>query len=147
MVRLFAASIWAPGAIPADEHKYRNLKRAWLPAYDLLAVVAGIVAVGQGSTFLNRLFTGVGVDVFGVALAVLAAGCLVGVAFPRLWRVEIVATVLLVGMITAYATAIAIYPNSPQPNTFSVLALAFSLPLPLFRLHLLGEEIKERRHA
>ena len=84
---------------------------------------------------------------FGVTLAVLAAGCLIGVAFPRLWHVEIVATALLVGMVAAYATVIAVYPHSPQPNTFSVLALAFSLPLPMFRLNLLGEEIKERRVA
>lgn len=27
--RLWRASIWAPDAIPADEWKYRNLKRAF----------------------------------------------------------------------------------------------------------------------
>lgn len=55
LARVFAASIWAPGAIPADEWKFRNL------------------------------------------------------------------------------------------NDFIVLMLAFSLPFPLSRLNLLGEEIKERR--
>lgn len=144
---LRAASIWHPDAINPDEWKYRNLKRVWLPTYDLLAVLAGIVAALQGSPLLNRLFSAALVDTFGVALAVVAAVCLAGVAFPRLWVVEIVGKVILVGLVAAYAATILIFPTSPTPNHFVVLILAFSLPLPLFRLNLLGEEHKERRAA
>lgn len=147
LARIGAASIWHPDSINPEEWKYRNLKRVWLPTYDLIAVLAGIVAAAQGSPLLNRLFSATLVDTFGVTLTVVAGVCLAGVAFPRLWAVEIVGKIILVGLVAAYATTILIFPITPQPNHFVVLMLAFSLPLPLFRLNLLGEEHKERRAA
>ena len=145
MRRLFAASIWAPGAIPADEWKYRNLKRVWLPTYDVVAILAGVVATVQGSPLLNRLFSELLVNMFGTGMAVIAMICLLGVIFPALWAVELVGKAILVGIVSAYATTILLFASNPQPNDFIVLMLAFSLPLPLFRISLLGEEIKERR--
>lgn len=44
LCRLWRASIWAPGAIPPEEWKYRNLKRVALPVYDAIAVLAGVHA-------------------------------------------------------------------------------------------------------
>lgn len=143
--RIAAASIWHPDAIAPDEWKYRNLKRVWLPAYDVIAILAGIIAILQGSPLLNRLFTPLLVDAFGGCLAVVAAVCLAGVAFPRLWVVELVGKIILVALVAAYAATILIFPSTPLPNHFVVLMLAFSVPLPLFRLNLLGEEHKERR--
>ena len=145
LARVFAASIWHPDAIPSDEWKYRNLKRVWLPVYDLIAILAGITAAVQGSPLLNSLFTEQLVGSLGVAFAVIAGVCLAGVAFPRLWAAEIVGRVILVGFVAAYATMVLIFPATLTPNHFLVLILAFSLPLPLFHLSLLGEERKERR--
>lgn len=145
LARVFAASIWAPGAIPADEWKFRNLKRVWLPAYDVVAILAGVVATVQGSPLLNRLFTEPVVNCLGAGMSLVALVCLIGVAFPRLWVVEFVGKVLLVGIIAAYAATIFLFASNPNPNDFIVLMLAFSLPFPLSRLNLLGEEIKERR--
>lgn len=142
---LYRASIWSPDAIPPGEWKYRNLKRIWLPTYDVIAVIAGVVAALQGSPLLNRLFPDILVDGLGYGLAIIATVCLAGVAFPRLWAVEIVGKIILVALVAAYATMILLFPSTPQPNHFVVLMLAFSLPLPLFRLNLLGEEVKERR--
>lgn len=78
-------------------------------------------------------------------MSLVALVCLIGVAFPRLWVVEFVGKVLLVGIIAAYAATIFLFASNPNPNDFIVLMLAFSLPFPLSRLNLLGEEIKERR--
>jgi len=147
LARVFAASIWHPDAIPSDEWKYRNLKRVWLPVYDLIAILAGITAAVQGSPILNRLFNEQLVGSLGVALAVVATVCLAGVAFPRLWAGEIIGKTLLVGLVAAYATTILVFPATLTPNHLVVLMLAVSLPLPLFRLGLLGEEHKERRAA
>jgi len=142
---LAALSIWHPESIPPEEFKYRNLKRIWLPVYDFLAIWAGVEAALVGSPLLNRIFPGDFVDGAGATFTVVASLCLVSVAFPRLWRLELVGKVVLVGMIAAYAACILLYSPNPDPNHFVVLVLAFSLPLPLFRLNLLGEEIKERR--
>ena len=138
-------TIWSPGAIPTDEWKYRNLKRVWLPTYDVVAILAGVVATVQGSPLLNRLFSELLVNMFGTGMAVIAMVCLLGVIFPALWAVELVGKAVLVGMVSAYAATILLFASNPQPNDFIVLMLAFSLPLPLFRISLLGEEIKERR--
>lgn len=145
--RLLRATIWHPSAIPPDEWKFRNLKRVWLPLYDVIAIFAGVQAVLFGSDLLNRIFAPVLVDVLGGVFIVVACVCLLGVSFPRLWRVEIVGKVILVGMIAGYITAILSFSRPPGPSLFVVGMLAFGLPLAMFRLNLLGEELKERRSA
>lgn len=145
MRRLWRASIWHPDAIDPDEHKYRNLKRVWLPLYDMIAIFAGVQAVIHGSTILNRLFAPALVDVLGIVLTVVATVCLAGVAFPSLWVVEIIGKVMLVGLVAGYVTTILMFSENPGPNLFVVGMLTFGLPLAFFRLNLLGEELKERR--
>ena len=140
---LWRRSIWHPNAIPPDEWKFRNLKRVWLPVYDLIAMWAGMQAVTFGSSILNRLFTPTLVDILGGALVAVAGVCLAGVIFPRLWLVEIVGKLLLVGLIAGYITVILLF--SENPNLFVVGMLSFGLPLAFFRLSLLGEEWKERQ--
>ena len=142
---LYRQSIWHPDAIPPDEWKFRSLKRVWLPLYDLIAVWAGFSAVMFGSTILNRLFPPHMVDLLGVAFTTTAVVCLAGVAFPRLWAVEIAGKAILVSMVAGYVTAILFFSQTPEPNLFVVGMLTWGLPLALFRLNLLGEEIKERR--
>jgi hypothetical protein len=143
--KVWRASIWHPDAIHPAEFKYRNLKRIWLPLYDLIAVWAGINAVLYGSTLLNRLFPDPWVDVLGGLFTVVAVICLIAVAFPCLWAVEIVGKVLLVSLIAGYIATIVFFSTAPQPQLFVVGVLAFGLPLALFRLNLLGEEVKQRR--
>ena len=145
--RLWRASIWHPEAIPPDEWKFRNLKRVWLPLYDLIAVFAGVQAVLFGSDLLNRIFDPVAVYLLGGVFITVSLTCLYGVSFPRAWAVEIVGKVILVGMIAGYITAILFFARPPGPSLFVVGMLAFGLPLAMFRLNLLGEELKERRRA
>ncbi|RLK47609.1 hypothetical protein [Microbacterium telephonicum] len=145
MRALWQASIWARGAISPDEWKYRNLKRVWLPIYDLIAIFCGVQAVSNGSPLLNVLFSASLVDALGTAMAVVATVCLLGVAFPALWRFEIAGKVVLVGLISAYVTTILLLSESAGSNLFVVGMLTFGLPLAFFRLNLLGEEVKERR--
>ena len=131
--------------IPPDEWKFRNLKRVWLPLYDLIAVFCGVQAFLFGSPLLNILFPADLIDVLGVMMAVAALVCLAGVAFPRLWLVEIVGRVILAGMISAYVATIMLLSQNAGSNLFVVGMLTFGLPLAFFRLNLLGEELKERR--
>lgn len=146
MIRaLFRASIWHPAAIPPGEHKYRNLKRVWLPLYDLIAVFCGVQAFLSGSPLLNILFPPNMIDVLGVMMAAVALVCLAGVAFPRLWLVEMIGKAILVGMICAYVATIMLLSPNAGSNLVVVGVLALGLPLAFFRLNLLGEELKERR--
>lgn len=140
---LWRASIWSKGAIAPSEWKYRNLKRVWLPLFDVIAVAAAYFAYTQGSRLLYRIFGPELVDAFAALYGVVAIVCLLGVAFPRLWAVEVAGKSVLVGMIVAYIGAILLYSETPPgepPSYFIVTMLAGLLPLPLFRLGLLGEE-------
>lgn len=144
--RIARASIWHPYAIPPEEWKFRSLKRVWLPLYDAVAFGAGLWAALFGSPILHRLFEEPVVDLMGSLLAVTAIICFLGVAFPRLWRWEIGGKVILVALLGAYASAVLLFRTSPDPGAaFVSFVILLSLPLPVFRLHLLGEEIKERR--
>lgn len=146
MRRLWRASIWHPDAMPPDEWKYRSLKRLWLPVYDLLAIGAGIWAALFGSPVLHELFDGPVIDAMGILLTAVATVCLLGVIFPPLWRWEICGKVLLVALLGAYAAAVVLFRTNPDPGSgFVAFVIVLSLPLPIFRLTLLGEEIKERR--
>lgn len=143
--RIWRSSIWHPSAIPAEEFKYRNLKRIWLPLYDLTAVAAGVGAILYGSNMPNRLFSTGWVDALGSVLTMVAILCLISISFPRLWALEIIGKTLLVGMIAGYITMILLFSHSPQPPLFIASVLASGLPLAMFRLNLLGEEVKQRR--
>ncbi len=143
---LFRASIWHPDAIPPDEWKFRNLKRVALPFYDLVAIGGGIWAACFGSPVLRALFEQHVIDAAGLALSVSAFVCLLGVIFPRLWRWEIAGKVALVALLAAYAAAVTFFRTNPDPSAgFAAFILVLALPLPIFRLSLLGEEIKDRR--
>lgn len=146
MRRLFGATIWHPDAIPPDEWKFRWLKRVLLPVYDLVAIGAGIWAALLGSPVLHALFDEPVIDVLGYMLTAVATVCLLGVVFPRLWRWEIAGKVMLVGLLLAYAGAVVLFRTNPDPSSgFVAFIIVLALPLPIFRLTLLGEEIKERR--
>lgn len=143
--RVWRASIWHPDAIPPDEWKYRNLKRVWLPAYDFVAIGAGVWAVLFGSPLLHSLFDKPVIDLMGLTLALVATVCLLGAAFPRLWRVQLGGKIVLLALLGLYAFIVAVFRTNPDPAAgFVVFVLVLALPLPAFGLELLGEEIKER---
>lgn len=150
MRALWQASIWHPEAIPLHERKYASLKRVWLPLYDLIAIWAGVNAVVFGSRLLDRLY-GPFTDVIGVFFSLVALVCLAGVAFPRLWVVELVGKFVLVGMIIAYIAAIVVSPSPEQllareaPSWFIVTMLALNLWLPFWRIENLTTEWADRR--
>jgi hypothetical protein len=142
--RMLRGTVWHPDAIPPDEWKYRTLLRLWLPAYDAMAIFAGIWAVSFGSPILNRLFDNATlVNALGTLLIAAAVACLCGVIFPVLYRLEVAAKIILTSMLAGYGAAILLM-TSP-PDWFPAYVILMTLPLPFYRLSLLGEEIKERR--
>ncbi len=139
-------TIWHPDAISPDEWKFRNLMRVALPVYDAIVVGAGVWAMLWGSPILHRLFPEQVIVILGALLAVAGIACGVGVVFPALWRLEVMSKVALVALLGTYAVVVLLFRSSPDPSSaFVVFILLLALPLPLFRLSLLGEDIKERR--
>ena len=147
---LWSQTIWAKGALDNEPKKYRSLKRVWLPLYDGIAIANGILALWFGSRLLDRIFGSL-TDVIGLFFSLVALVCLLGVAFPALWKIEVVGKVILIGMVLAYALCILIFPSPEQlsaqeaPNLFVAGMLIFGLPLALFRLDIITREEFERR--
>jgi hypothetical protein len=141
--RVFWASIWAPGSIPLLERKYAvPLKRFVLPAYDILLVIGGYVAIHNGIPALDRLLPhGVATGI-AITLMVTAIGALFGIAFPKLWRLETAAKVGIVGLLGLYF--VAIVSVGGDTRAFIAIIVLLTLPTPCARLWLLGIERRDR---
>jgi hypothetical protein len=141
---LLKYTVWHADVTDPEEWKYRTMRRIWLPIFDLMAIVASIWAILHGSPILNKLIQNdVAVNVLGGVMFITSLVCLVAVIMPALWKVEIVAKIVLMSLLAGYATAILLM-NQP-PDWFPVFIISMTLPLPFLRLSVLGEEIKERR--
>lgn len=147
--RLGAASVWAAGVVPTDD-PWRNAKRIWLPLFDVIMITSGINAIVFGSRLLDRLY-GDFTDIIGAAFILVAAACLIGVGWPRMWPVEIVGKILLVSMIVGYVAAIILSPSPEQlaakeaPSWFVASMLLGLTTFPLARLDRLLDEWVKRR--
>ena len=147
--RLGSASVWAAGVVPTDD-PWRNAKRIWLPLFDVIMITSGINAIVFGSLLLDRLY-GDFTDIIGAAFVLVAAACLIGVVWPRMWPVEVVGKILLVSMIVGYVAAIILSPSPEQlaakeaPNWFIASMLLALTTFPLARLDRLLDEWVKRR--
>jgi xanthine/uracil permease len=150
MKDLLAISVWGEGVLDDEPKKYRSLQKFWLPLYDGIAIAAGIFAWLFGSRLLDRIY-GDFTDAIGLAFALVAFVCFVGVSFPKLWRTEFAAKCILIGLIVAYVFCILLAPSPEQllakeaPNFFVACMLVFGLPLACFRMNMLAVEEFDRR--
>lgn len=143
-----STTVWHRSGIPTEDWEYRRLVRLWLPVYYAIAMYIGVVGMVFGSPLLNRLFTPFLTDLFTGAFTLVSAAALIGLAFPRLWKMEVVGTVLLAGLVAAYIATISVYGNKgPEdlPNLFVLGTLALGLPFAFFRLDLIGQSIAARK--
>lgn len=141
-------TVWHRKGVPPEDWKYRRLVRLWLPVYYAIALYTGLVGLIFGSPLLNRLFPEATTDITTSAFALVAALALIGVVVPRLWRVEVVGTIILAGLVAAYIVTISVYGNKgPEdlPNLFVLGMLAFGLPFSFFRLDLIGQGLAEKK--
>ena len=143
--RVYRQTIWHPDAVEDSEFKYRNLRRVWLPLFDVLSIWIGFLAVQYGSTSLNKMFPAVVVDVAGTIFTLAATLALVGVVFPRLFLAEIVGKVVMVSLLGTYSVIVwASFLAGEVQSGFVAGMLMLPLILPFAVLQIRGEEIKQR---
>ena len=152
MGSLLRGTVWVRGALDAEPKKYRPLVRVWLPLYDVVAILAGIFAAWFGSSLLDRIY-GELTDLVGLLYSLVALVCLIGVAYPHLWKLEVAAKICLVGMLLGYVVAILTAPSPQQlafaaaPSYFGAAMLCWGVPMAGFRLTQLAIEEFDRRVA
>lgn len=147
MKTLFSKTIWAPGAIHISEWKYRNMKRVMFPLIDLILFIAGLSAVFGGAPAISEFFPNELVDVYGYSLSAVALVCFLGVAFPRLWPMELVGKSILLGLVTGYTISLIVLAmNGDVIRSFvSYFALVAMCPI-VWRISLLGSEWQARKN-
>lgn len=145
LVRLRRPTVWAPGAIPADEVKYAGpLKRVVFPLFDVALIVAGFYAVRSGIPSLDQLLPDRFSDALAYTFVLCAFGALLGIVYPALWAVEMIGKVLLVGILGMYFLALRTLAG-PDGNRDFISALVLAIvPWLLFRLWIIGVELRKR---
>ncbi|MGW9019855.1 hypothetical protein ACWGOE_00040 [Leucobacter chromiiresistens] len=84
-------------------------------------------------------------DVAARALLIAATSCLIGVAFPRLWRIEAAAKIALTGILLAYAgMLLGTSVGEPARGFVGGLSLVVCIP-PTWRIKWLGDERRKRK--
>lgn len=143
--RLWESTVWYPTAIDPNEWESRSLRRFWLPLFDIVLIAAGIWAFAFGSPILHALFEESIIDVAGLSLSFSALICLIGVIIPRLWPVELMGKIILLGLLGGYTFAVAAFRLNPDPSAgFICFILVAAMIFPTYRLNLIGEEIKNK---
>jgi hypothetical protein len=116
-------TVWHPlNTDPTDDDRWTV--RVWLPLYDALAILLGIIAYWIGSPILNHLFSDWVVN--GVAVFFIFAGLITmaGVTVPKLWRIEIAGKVVMSFLLTTYALLVLTFPSTEaQNNSFVTVIL------------------------
>ena len=147
MRKLYLNSIWAPGAIPLNEWKYRNLKRVMFPIVDFFFFFAGISATRHGVPAISEFFPNVVVDSFAILLSASALVCFIGVAFPKLWGLEMGGKAVIIGLMVGFISSILILTLSGDTSKVFVLIVASIAVCPVvWRISLLGTEWQDRRN-
>lgn len=139
LARLRARTIW--GDDVDLEPRYASLYRLVIPLFDLVLIYTAIRAAGSPVPVFTLLTGGhVFPIVWGALLGVAAVTCLVGIAFPPLYRVEATGKVLVVALLAVYAVAMIIASgDSDNRGVVSGIAL-LGLPLAAWRLGDLATE-------
>ena len=142
----FEKTIWAPGAIPVEEWKYRNLKRVWFPLSSAVFLLAGISALYSGVPAISKFFEPEFVVMFAVLLVLAASFSFFGQIFPNLWPVEVLGDTLILGLMAGYVTSRLLLENQNPPREFPLaITLAAIIPI-VWKLTLLASEWQTRRN-
>lgn len=146
MRRLYAVSIWYPGAIPPLDVKYAMQKRVLWPLVDVFYIWIGVVAGLYGAPSINAVFGMATSRALCFTFALVSFAALLGIAFPRLWYLESIAKVILVGAHVALIASLgsAAFELDALSRLYLIGFVAVSMAHILFRLHILRDERLER---
>lgn len=122
------------------------MKRVWLPFFDLLSILVGALGVAYGSKILNELYEPGFVDSVSIVFIVASVGALIGVSFPKLWLVEGIGKIVMLGLLGGYSAAIwASFFTGNVESGFVAAMLMYPIIMPLMTLQLLGEGVKNNK--
>lgn len=106
-VPIWRASIFHPGAIPVYEGETSSeLKRYFLPLFDVILILMGLMAIGSGMPSFNIIYNDTISSIAAWVLAGSAASAMVGLIFPRFWRMEAWGKIVMFAILSGYSAAL-----------------------------------------
>ena len=145
--RLWAATIWHPAAIPASEGEIaRDVKRWVLPLIDAALILGSILGLNGGMPTFAIVYNETVSQVASVAVLAAGVGCLIGVAFPRLWLLEFISKCALSFILLLYAALLLALATSEYPARGFIAGVCAGITVPLVeRIIWLGREYRRRK--
>lgn len=138
--------MWHPSAIDPGAWEYRNIKRVWLPFFDILSILVGSLGIAYGSRIMRELYDPWFIDSAGAIFILASIAALIGVSFPKLWLAEGVGKLVMLGLLGGYSAAIwASFFTGDVESGFVAAMLMYPIITPLMTLQLLGEGVKKNR--
>jgi hypothetical protein len=132
MRRIFQATVWAPGGVPAASYRFRGIFRWVLPLTDILFLWFGYVGFLLTVSSVEQEAGREWQDMWSAGLALSALFCFIGIAFPKLWPVELIAKMFLIGHVLFYVSLQLSRILDPEVSAFSGLILILVLT-PIWR--------------
>lgn len=147
LARVAAASIWARSGVSAADWRFRGVFRWVLPLTDLFFLYFGVVGFIGGVASVQHATGHVWATWWSLGIALSAFGALVGVAFPKLWAVELGAKVALIALVSAYVALFAAKIISDFHTSASAGLVMILILLPIWRVGDLGVVAWMRGHG
>lgn len=149
--RVARASVWHKDALPENERRYWGLYKWCFPLVDILFFYFGAVGWHNGVASVQEAASADWQTTWSAGIAICAFFAFVGVAFPRLWPVELVAKLVLISLISMYV-ALYLQRGADDSSVTAFAGLIVSLVVfPTWRLGDLAIDavhwLKARRRA
>lgn len=144
--RIAAATVWAPNGVSAKDWRYRGIFRVVLPGTTVLFFWFGIVGWVNGVSSVQAVAGSTYATGWSAGIAISSALWFMGTAFPKLWPVECVASIILIGLIVSYVALFvaAIFTTPSRSASAGLIFILFLLPT--WRVGDIGFEAWQRGH-
>lgn len=146
--RFIEASVWGSGSLPGVPKRFRPIFRWLLPATDIFFIWFGLAGWINGVGTVQAAASITWQENWSGALAIFAFLALIGVLFPKLWGLELIAKGPLVGLFSVYIVVLGAR-GIDNPLTAATAGLICVLILlPVWRIwDLSGGELRAYRLA
>jgi len=127
-------TVWHRQGIPPSAWRFRGIFRYVLPLTDLLFLWFGVVGWNNGIASLQEATSNQWQTWWSLAVAISAVGAFVGVAFPALWKLELMSKVFLVGLVSAYVALFLLRGISEPLVAATAGLIVILILLPMWRI-------------
>jgi hypothetical protein len=137
--RLFEASAWGRNGVPPEDWRYRGLTRWVLPLTDVFFLWFGAAGVLAGVGSVEAAASQTWQEYWSLGIAIAALVALIGVIFPKLWLVELLGKIPLIGLVSVYVAIFLIRGTTGEPDVLPTAGLiCILILLPIWRIGDLG---------